>query len=87
MTTLKDIYSKNIKDCKKAKLLETILLEKSFKCFVEVDPKYVRITEHKNHHSLTKEKVYEILELENIEIEKIITEIGMYNIIYIPIPS
>lgn len=85
MTTLKEILVKNIEDYKKAKLIETILLEKGFKCFVEVDSKYVRIEDLENHHSLTKEKVYEVLELENIEMAKIRTEIGMYNIFYIPI--
>ncbi len=86
MTTLNDILIKNIEDCKKAQLLQTILLENGFKCFVEVDSKFVRIEELENHFPLTPEKLFEILELENIESAKLRTEIGMYNIFYIPIP-
>ncbi|WP_407376331.1 hypothetical protein [Methanobrevibacter sp.] len=85
MTTLQDILKKNIEDYKKAKLIETILLEHGHRCFVEVDSRYLRIEEMDNHYTLSKEKLYEILELENIEVAKLITEMGRYNIFYIPI--
>ena len=87
MTTLKDILEKNIEDVKKAQLIGIILQEQGFKCFVEVDSKYIRIEELENHHSLTKENLSTILELKDIEIAKLRTEIGMFNIFYIPISS
>lgn len=86
MTTLQDILVQKIEDYKKAKLIETILLEKGYRCFVEVDSKYVRIEEIETTHTLTKQKLYEILELENIETAKLITEMGRFDIFYIPIP-
>jgi hypothetical protein len=86
MTKLKDILSKNIADYKKAKLIETILLEQGFKCFVEVDSLFVRIEELDSHNSLTKEKLYDTIEIGTIAIGNIKTEIGMFNVFYIPIP-
>ena len=85
MTCIEDILLKNIEDYKKAKLVETILLEQGFKCFVEVDSKYVRIEELENHYGLTEEKLHDILELENIETAKLRNEMGVYNIFYIPL--
>lgn len=86
MTTLKEILLKNIPDVKKAQLIQIYLLQYKCTCFVEVDSKYVRIEELDNSLSLTPEKLYEILELDNIENAKLRTEMGIYNIFYIPIP-
>ena len=87
MTSIKDqLLKNNTADWKKAKLIETVLLEKGFKCFVEVDSRFIRIEELENHKILSKEKLQNILELNNIEIAKLRTEIGMFNIFYIPIP-
>jgi hypothetical protein len=86
MTTIKEILLKKIEDYKKAQLLQTILLEQGFKCFVEVDSIFVRIEELDNNISLTDKKLSEILELNHIQSAKIRTEIGMYNVFYIPIP-
>lgn len=87
MTSLEEILLKNIEDYKKAKLVETILLEQGFKCFVEVDSKYVRIEELDNHYRLTKEKLHEVLELENIETAKLRTQMGVFNVFYIRLKS
>lgn len=87
MTSLEEILLKNIEDYKKAKLVETILLEQGFKCFVEVDSKYVRIEELENHYTLTKEKLHEVLELENIETAKLRTQMGVFNVFYIRLKS
>ncbi|WP_458403739.1 hypothetical protein [Methanobrevibacter sp.] len=86
MTSLKEILVQKTEDYKKAKLIETMLLEHGYRCFVEVDSKYIRIEEMDNHYTLSKEKLNEILELENIEVAKLITEMGKFNIFYIPIP-
>lgn len=86
MTSIKEILSKKIEDYKKAQLLQIILLEKGFKCFVEVDSKFVRIEELNNNISVTDQKLSEILEINHIQSAKIKTEIGMYNVFYIPIP-
>ena len=85
MTTLREILLKNIPDVKKAQLIQTILLEHNFKCFVEVDSRYIRIEELESTDRLCEKKLYEILELDNIENAKLRTEMGMYNIFYIPI--
>ena len=87
MTSLEEILLKNIEDYKKAKLVETILLEQGFKCFVEVDSKYVRIEELENHYTLTKEMLHEVLELENIETAKLRTQMGVFNVFYIRLKS
>lgn len=86
MTSLKEILVQKTEDYKKAKLIETMLLEHGYRCFVEVDSKYIRIEEMDNHHTLSKKNLNEILKLENIEVAKLITEMGKFNIFYIPIP-
>lgn len=86
MTTLYDILLKNIEDYNKAKIIETMLLEKGYGCFVEVDSKYIRIEERENYHTLTKEKLHEILGLKDIEEAKLVTEMGRFTIFYIPTP-
>ncbi len=86
MTTLKDILRKNILDYKKAELLRSILLQHGFKCLVEVDSRYIKIENLEIDNPLTKEKLYGILELKNIEKAKLRTELGIYEVFYIPTP-
>lgn len=85
MTEIKDILTSNMVDYKKAKLIETILLEQGFRCFVEVDSLFLRIEELDGHNGLSEEKLYDILELGTIAIGKIKTEMGMFYVFYVPI--
>ena len=87
MTDIKDILTSDIEDYKKAKLIETILLEKGFRCFVEVDSLFLRIEELDGHNGLTIEKLYDIFELGTIAIGKIKTEMGTFFVFYVPIPN
>ena len=85
MTTVNDIICKDIEDYKKAKIVQIILLEEGFKCFVEVDSRYIRIEDLDVHQNLTEKNLHSILEFTDMETAKIRTEMGMRNIFYIPI--